>query len=172
MPVKYIERLGQDVQKINSSRNDAVCIDFCSGNDACALTTIYSVLKKRGISLVGGTGDVEQGANQLSESIDTSHQVLEQSLSKVDETYELFNHITEAAEGETSVQTEISQVIGSSKMELETLCGFFDRIKIRYQEVMQHINRASKMGTTKRAMFENIDNMLSQIPPVVKDYMK
>lgn len=57
MPVKYIERLEQDVQKINSSRNDTVCIDFCSGNDACALTTIYSVLKKRGISLVGGTGD-------------------------------------------------------------------------------------------------------------------
>ncbi len=117
-------------------------------------------------------GDVEQGANQLSESIDTSHQALEQSLSKVDETYDMFNNITEAAEGATLVQTEISQVIDSSKMELETLCGFFDRIKIRYQEVMQHINRASKMGTTKSAMFEKVDNMLSQIPPVVKDYMK
>lgn len=117
-------------------------------------------------------GDVEQGANQLSERIDTSHQALEQSISKVDETYEMFNNITEAAEGATSVQTEISQVIDSSKMELETLCGFFDRIKIRYREVMQHINRASKMGTTKSAMFEKVDNMLSQIPPVVKDYMK
>lgn len=117
-------------------------------------------------------GDVEQGANQLSERIDTSHQALEQSISKVDETYEMFNNITEAAEGATLVQTEISQVIDSSKMELETLCGFFDRIKIRYQEVMQHINRASKMGTTKSAMFEKVDNMLSQIPPVVKDYMK
>ena len=42
MPVKYI---------------DTVCIDFCSGNDACVLTTIYSVLKKKNISLVGGTGD-------------------------------------------------------------------------------------------------------------------
>lgn len=117
-------------------------------------------------------GDVEQGANQLSESIDTSHHALEQSLSKVDETYDMFNNITEAAEGATLVQTEISQVIDSSKMELETLCGFFDRIKVRYQEVMQHINRASKMGTTKSAMFEKVDNMLSQIPPVVKDYMK
>ena len=57
MPVKYIERLEQDVHKINSSYEDTVCIDFCSGNDACALTTIYSVLKHRNISLVGGTGD-------------------------------------------------------------------------------------------------------------------
>ncbi len=57
MPVKYIERLENDVQKINSSYEDTVCIDFCAGNDACALTTIYSVLKQKNIALVGGTGD-------------------------------------------------------------------------------------------------------------------
>lgn len=57
MPVKYIERLEQDVQAVNGSQQDTVCIDFCSGNDACVLTTIHSVLKRRNISLVGGTGD-------------------------------------------------------------------------------------------------------------------
>ena len=57
MPVKYIERLEKDVQEINSSYEDTVCIDFCAGNDACALTTIYSVLKQKNIALVGGTGD-------------------------------------------------------------------------------------------------------------------
>ncbi len=57
MPVKYIARLEQDAQKINGSERDTVCIDFCSGNDACVLSTIGAVLKKRGISLVGGTGD-------------------------------------------------------------------------------------------------------------------
>ena len=57
MPVKYIDRLEQDVHIINGSLNDTICIDFCSGNDACVLTTIYSVLKKKNISLVGGTGD-------------------------------------------------------------------------------------------------------------------
>lgn len=57
MPVKYIHRLERDVSGINGSRQDTVCIDFCTGNDACVLTTIYSVLKQKGISLVGGTGD-------------------------------------------------------------------------------------------------------------------
>lgn len=57
MPVKYIDRLKQDVQAVNASRKDTVCIDFCAGNDACVLTTIYSVLGDKGISLVGGTGD-------------------------------------------------------------------------------------------------------------------
>ena len=60
MPVKYIERLEQDVEKIDGSQKDTVCIDFCSGNDACVLTTIHSVLKRQNISLVGGTGDAGQ----------------------------------------------------------------------------------------------------------------
>ena len=56
MPVKYIQRLERDMQTVGSSR-DTVCIDFCAGNDACVLTTIYTALRQRGISLVGGTGD-------------------------------------------------------------------------------------------------------------------
>ena len=57
MPVKYIMRLQQDVASLNGSGKDTICIDFCAGNDACALTTIHSVLRKRNISLIGGTGD-------------------------------------------------------------------------------------------------------------------
>ena len=57
MPVKYIDRLEADIRKINGSKQDTVCIDFCSGNDACVLTTLYTSLRSRGIQLVGGTGD-------------------------------------------------------------------------------------------------------------------
>ncbi len=57
MPVKYIRRMEEDIKKINGSQQDTVCIDFCTGNDACALTTIDTALKQKGISLVGGTGD-------------------------------------------------------------------------------------------------------------------
>lgn len=57
MPVRYIQRLEQDVSRVGGDQKNTICIDFCSGNDACVLTTIYSVLKRRGISLVGGTGD-------------------------------------------------------------------------------------------------------------------
>ncbi len=64
MPVKYIERLEKDVHEVNGSLNDTICIDFCAGNDACVLTTIYSVLKHRNISLVGGTGDGGEGIRQ------------------------------------------------------------------------------------------------------------
>lgn len=57
MPVKYIKRLEEDVAKVHAEQKNTVVIDFCSGNDACVLTTMYSVLKRKSISLVGGTGD-------------------------------------------------------------------------------------------------------------------
>lgn len=57
MPVKYISRLERDVRTVGGSDRDTVCIDFCACNDACALTSINSVLVRHGISLVGGTGD-------------------------------------------------------------------------------------------------------------------
>ena len=57
MPVKYIQRLTKDMETVGGSSRDTVCIDFCAGNDACVLTTIYTALQRRGISLVGGTGE-------------------------------------------------------------------------------------------------------------------
>lgn len=115
-------------------------------------------------------GDVEQGTAQLNASIQTSHQALGESISKVDETYEMFDHITQAAEETESVQSEISLVIDDSKAKLHTLDKFFDQIKQQYEKVMQHINRVNIMGTTKSAMYEDIDNMMSQIPPIINDY--
>ena len=60
MPVKYIQRMEEDLRAIHASSENTVCIDFCSSNDACVLTTMYSVLGRENISLMGGTGDEEK----------------------------------------------------------------------------------------------------------------
>ena len=99
-----------------------------------------------------------------------SQQTLGQGVGIVSQTDESFRQITAAAEGAVSVQAEISGVISSSQNELQTIRQFFDQIKDRYQEVIQHIDSASRLGTTKSAMFEDMDNMIAQIPPMIKDY--
>ena len=117
-----------------------------------------------------GIGDVQQGTEKLSDSISSSKQALGASIEKVDETYAMFENITQAAENATTVQTEINGVIDQSRQSLQTLCEYFERIKGQYQNVVTHINRASRLGTTKSTMFEDVDNMLSQIPMIIKDY--
>lgn len=113
---------------------------------------------------------VEQDTEKLHSDLETSQLALGQSIDKVNDTYQMFDRITEAAEGATTVQTEISNVINDSRTALHAVNTFFDKTKDQYEEVMGQINRASKLGTTKSAMFEDVDNMLSQIPPMVKEF--
>ena len=115
---------------------------------------------------------MEQGTDHLNSSIATSQQALEDSLDNVDETYQKFDEIIRSAEGADTVHSEIVKVIGSSQDDLQLLYRFFDKMKEQHQEVMGHINQAGRLGTTKSTMYEDIDNMLSQIPPIVKDYIK
>ncbi len=113
--------------------------------------------------------NVERGTDKLSDSIDTSRQALGDSIEKVQETYEMFDQITQAAEGATAVQDQISGVIGESRSALDSLCGFFDKMRGQYQQVVKHITQASNLGTTKSAMFEDIDNLMAQIRPIIKE---
>ncbi|HBA48895.1 MAG TPA: chemotaxis protein [Lachnospiraceae bacterium] len=116
-----------------------------------------------------GVQAVETGAVQLNESIQTSQETLGAGFGIVNGTTESFRQITEAAEGAASVQAEISGVIEESQRGLQVICQFFDGIKSRYQEVIKHIERTNNLGTTKSAMFEDVDNMLSQIAPIIRD---
>lgn len=117
-----------------------------------------------------GISEVEHGTDQLNNSIKTSQKALGKSLDKVKDTYEMFDEITQSAEGATTVHSEISKVIDDSKTALQILYDFFGRLGNRYQDVMKHINQASRLGTTKSTMFEDIDNMMSQIPPIIKEH--
>ena len=116
-----------------------------------------------------GVCDVENRASELSRSISASQQTLGQSAGIVSQTEGSFEKITAAADGAVSVQTGISGVIEEAQRELQVLCQFFDQIRGQYQEVVRHIDSASRLGTTKSAMFEDMDNMISQIKPMVRE---
>lgn len=56
-PVKDIASFNEKLSSIQPGKDNTVCIDYCTGNDACVLTTIHSSLSKYNIPLMGGTGD-------------------------------------------------------------------------------------------------------------------
>lgn len=114
-------------------------------------------------------GDVEKGTDQLHISISDSQDALNENIQKVNDTYQMFDNITQAADGAMSVQTEISQVMQESRTALDSVNDFFMRTKRQYEEVVKNIDYANKLGTTKSAMFEDMENMISQIAPVIED---
>ncbi len=115
-------------------------------------------------------GDVERGTDRLHGSISTSQEALHGSIQKVNDTYEMFDHITQAAEGATAVQSEISNAIEDSRTALQSVNEFFLRTQKQYEKVVKNIEQANRLGTTKSAMFEDMDNMLSQIPPIIDEF--
>ncbi|GFI23613.1 methyl-accepting chemotaxis protein McpS [Lachnospiraceae bacterium] len=116
-----------------------------------------------------GIHEVERGTGELNDSISASQLALDRNINTVNSTYESFNKITAAADNTVTVQAEISSVIEDAHRDLQTIGQFFDEIKQQYRDVVRHIERANNLGTTKSAMFEDIDNMLSQIRPLVQE---
>lgn len=113
--------------------------------------------------------DVEAGTGKLNASIATSQEALSQSLENVDATYETFDKITQAAEGADVVQQQIAEAADMAGKELADVGSSFDQIEAQYQNVLSHIDKVSELGTTKSTMFESMDNMISQIEPMIKE---
>lgn len=113
--------------------------------------------------------DVENGTDKLNGSIAVSKEALCQSMDKVDGTYEMFDKIMEAAGGAEDVQRQIEDAITTSEEDLQEVNSHFEAAEGQYQKVLDHIDRANRLGTTKSSMFEDMDNMLSQIKPIVDE---
>jgi len=116
-----------------------------------------------------GVQEVQRGTGELNNSITASQQALSQNIDTVNSTDESFHKIIETADNTMSVQTEISGVINDAHRQLQTIGQFFDEIKQQYQDVVKHIERANHLGTTKSALFEDIDHILSQISPMAEE---
>ena len=117
-------------------------------------------------------GDVEQDTEKLNASITTSKDALSQSIENVEGTHEVFDQITEAAGGAGKVQQEIFDALEASKQKLSDVNQSFAVTENQLQAVVDHIDKANELGTTKSSMFEDMDNMLSQIAPIAKELEK
>lgn len=123
------------------------------------------------ISFVNNSiNDVEVGTKNLNSSIVTSQNALENSLKNVDETYEIFDKITVSADEVGAVHSDISKAISSSEKELRKIDEYFVNTENRYENVMLHIDIINDHTTKKSTMFEDMDNMLSQIPPIINEF--
>ena len=113
--------------------------------------------------------DVENGTDKLNDSIVVSKEALGQSMDKVDGTYEMFDKIIEVAGSAEDVQHQIEDAIKTSHGDLKEVNGYLEETEKQYHKVLDHIAKANSLGTKKSSIFEDMDNMLSQIKPIVDE---
>ena len=108
-------------------------------------------------------------SEKLSLSMQNSIAAMDRSLQEVDETNETFDEIIESSNGANAVQQEISDTADTASDELERIGSSFTDINNKYDALVSQLERVNALGTTKSSVFEHIDNLVSQIEPIVKD---
>ncbi len=109
----------------------------------------------------------EKHTDALSESITRSIAAMDESMHSVDETNTTFAEIIENASQTENVQAEILDATDAAGREINGISGSFDQINSDYKALLAHLVQVNDFGTMKSSSFESMDNMLSQIMPIV-----
>ena len=117
----------------------------------------------------GSISEVERGTTQLNNNIEESQSVFGKNVEDADAAYGVFEQIIKAANAAKEVQEEIGEVTQSSEKRLSDVKDCFDDQEQQLQKVLAHIERANDLGTTKSSMFEDMNNLVSQLAPIAKD---
>lgn len=117
----------------------------------------------------GSISEVERGTTQLNNNIEESQSVFGKNVEDADAVYGVFEQIIKAADAAKEVQEEIGEVTQSSEKRLSDVKDCFDDQEQQLQKVLAHIERANDLGTTKSSMFEDMNNLVSQLAPIAKD---
>lgn len=113
--------------------------------------------------------DVEEGTEKLNAGINSSKTAMSQSMEMVDSTYQMFDKITASADSADDVQLHISNALHETMAELDDINRTISQNDNQYHTVLNHITQANTLGSTKSSMFDNMDNMISQIKPLIDD---
>lgn len=117
----------------------------------------------------GSISEVERGTTQLNNNIEESQSVFGKNVEDADAAYGVFEQIIKAADAAKEVQEEIGEVTQSSEKRLSDVKDCFDDQEQQLQKVLAHIERANDLGTIQESMFEDMNNLVTQLAPIAKD---
>ena len=110
-----------------------------------------------------------QESENLSALMEKSIAAMDKSLQEVDDTKATFDEIIQSANGANKVQEEIADTADTASDELNRIGGRFDDINRKYDALVTQLYKVNDLGTTKSSVFEHIDNLVSQIEPIVRE---
>lgn len=112
---------------------------------------------------------VQTGMESLNRSITESQEALEASLSQVEKTYEIFDKIKVEAGKTGMTQQNITQAVENSADSVRQLGDYVVVSRKNYERVSELIHYIDEHETKKGFIFEDMDNVLKQIVPLMKE---
>ena len=117
----------------------------------------------------GSLKEAKSETENFSNNIDLSMKALDKSIEDVDEANATFDAIVESAQETDKVQEEIAAAAKAADRDFSDINVAYDKLNRNYDDLMDHIKNVNVLGTTKSGLFEDLDNMVSQIVPILED---
>jgi len=104
----------------------------------------------------------------FSQNIDLSMKALDRSMQDVDDANETFGTIMESAMETDKVQDEIAKAAQAADRDFADINKAYEDLNRNYDDLMSHIQNVNVLGTTKAGVFEDMDNLVTQILPIIE----
>ncbi|MCR5594859.1 MAG: chemotaxis protein [Lachnospiraceae bacterium] len=108
-------------------------------------------------------------SDKLTECMNSSIANIDKSLENVDDAYSSFEDIISSAGQSEDVQREIADCTSESSEQISAIESRFDNINSECNRLCSQLGAVNDLGTTKSGIFEAIDNLVSQLEPIVSD---
>lgn len=105
--------------------------------------------------------------NRLMSSLEDTRTAIEQSHERITETEEVINSIREVADNVREEGEQMSRVIKSCDDEMDNVAGNIEESKGYFSDVERNVKQLKNKITMKGYMFEDMNNVLEQISPLV-----
>ncbi len=112
---------------------------------------------------------VQEGTGKLSLSISTSEEALDKAVHNVNDTSSYFTEIKTSAANVNVIADSISETVQHSKDRLKEVSTFLDDCTNKFDNINNSINDIYKHDTEKGIIFEDFNNIFSQLKPLVED---
>ena len=117
----------------------------------------------------GSLKEARAETGNFSNNISLSVEALDKSMQDVDEANATFGEIVESANQTDQVQDAIAESAQAADKDFGDISKAYDALNRNYEDLMNHIERVNDLGTSKSGVFEDMDNMVSQIIPILED---
>lgn len=105
--------------------------------------------------------------NRLMTSLEDTRAAIEQSHQRITETEEVIDSIRQVADSVRDEGQEMSRVIKSCDSEIDNVSGNIEESKEYFNDVAVNVQKLKNKITKKGYMFEDMNNVLEQISPLV-----
>ncbi|NOV86305.1 methyl-accepting chemotaxis protein [Clostridium saccharobutylicum] len=116
--------------------------------------------------------NVENDTKQLNISLQNSQSALNESYENVNDTEEIFDEIKVNVNGVSDINEKISNAINNSNLEIKNISNNIEHSTKYYDRVTSDINNLNTQLTHKGIIFEDINNFLEQMNPLINSIVE